>query len=135
MAGETCPFCSTVLRYKQLSEGWCDDCGKRLPPSLSRAHEGSRFADASRTAEGPASWWSAPVDERKRPAVRWIVQMISGLLLVLLFGGMQAVIVLLAKGGDPMGLVCSLSFGPLVGLPMAAAVNGLVVGMRGRRLS
>lgn len=31
MTNETCLHCSTKLTAKDLSEGWCDSCGKRIP--------------------------------------------------------------------------------------------------------
>jgi hypothetical protein len=29
-----CPFCSAVLRAREIDDGWCDTCGKKLPVRL-----------------------------------------------------------------------------------------------------
>jgi hypothetical protein len=29
-----CPFCSAALPPKELEEGWCDTCGKKLPSAM-----------------------------------------------------------------------------------------------------
>src|SRR5689334_16315767 len=34
MAETTCPFCDAILGAKEMGEGWCDSCGKKLPSAL-----------------------------------------------------------------------------------------------------
>lgn len=34
MAAERCPNCDLVLGTKELADGWCDSCGKQIPPYL-----------------------------------------------------------------------------------------------------
>src|SRR5207245_3144221 len=46
----TCPYCRHPLTAKDLREGWCDACGKRLPAHF--------LAGAARSAEA-----AIPVDD------------------------------------------------------------------------
>jgi hypothetical protein len=32
-----CPFCKVQLSSKDLTEGWCDACGKKLPSSVAQS--------------------------------------------------------------------------------------------------
>lgn len=31
MSSVTCPFCNAVVPPEEVAEGWCENCGKRLP--------------------------------------------------------------------------------------------------------
>jgi hypothetical protein len=37
MPGIPCPHCQTGLSLAEAADGWCDSCGKRLPPSVQQA--------------------------------------------------------------------------------------------------
>src|SRR5262245_29447794 len=63
MIGSLCPFCDIRLTPEDLNEGWCDTCGKRLPPRPVRA--AGRTGRPPRTvtraqpdSPGPAPWFS-----------------------------------------------------------------------------
>lgn len=47
MSTPTCPTCSATLRPTDLTEGWCDACGKQLP-----AHLTTGRTPTTRAAEG-----------------------------------------------------------------------------------
>src|SRR5947209_4758999 len=46
MTSYVCPNCDRPLRPENVAEGWCDECGKRLPARLSEqaAREQRRLA-------------------------------------------------------------------------------------------
>ena len=51
MAGVSCPHCQAGLSLAEANDGWCESCGKRLPPSVQQAV----FACTVRLLEGEAA--------------------------------------------------------------------------------
>ncbi|HJZ57587.1 MAG TPA: hypothetical protein VKE74_21640 [Gemmataceae bacterium] len=48
-----CPFCDARLAPEELAEGWCETCGKKLPPRTRRqAHPSPREPAPTALASG-----------------------------------------------------------------------------------
>jgi hypothetical protein len=62
MIGTLCPFCDIQLTPSDMAEGWCDTCGKRLPPrpvtAAGRTGPPRRTVSRAHPEEsGPAPWF------------------------------------------------------------------------------
>jgi hypothetical protein len=44
MSAISCPYCDVIVPAKEIDDGWCENCGKKLPPSF---FLGPRRADIS----------------------------------------------------------------------------------------
>jgi len=53
----TCVHCNAALTPSDLSTGWCDSCGKRLP-SVPRAAKKPAAASAAPAAGGKGTSWA-----------------------------------------------------------------------------
>ena len=51
MASATCTTCTAKLSTKEIAEGWCDNCGKKLPPALTRPAAAER--SSARPSDAP----------------------------------------------------------------------------------
>lgn len=60
MIGTLCPFCDVPLAPNDLEEGWCDTCGKRLPPRPAKAAGRTRPPRRALTQAHPDSPAAAP---------------------------------------------------------------------------
>lgn len=122
----TCPGCGQRSRVPEaeVNRGVrCPSCGDYME---------YHATDAAATAA--ASRWSVPADMSLWPTVRWLLQLVSGAILVLVF---SALVVAIPFGKISAGarLGVELFIAALTGLPLAAAVNGFLVGTRRRRLT
>lgn len=75
MSTVICPFCNASLPPQEVIEGWCETCGKKLPPFARGAVRDLTRSDVVRTARQPsnggADTWEGPCDlcERTQPSV------------------------------------------------------------------
>lgn len=66
-----CPSCEAVLSAAELSDGWCETCGKKVPPDIEeQARRG--FGEPHQKEVGDV-WIKADVDHLFEPAPRSIV--------------------------------------------------------------
>jgi hypothetical protein len=56
MPGVSCPHCHAGLSLAEVTEGWCESCGKQLPPSLQQA--APVLASRARRQEALRKQWS-----------------------------------------------------------------------------
>lgn len=61
MSAPTCLYCSAALTPADLTDGWCDNCGKKLPASQTSlrptaTRSGAGLADAPRQVPGEDYW-------------------------------------------------------------------------------
>src|SRR5262245_63907520 len=110
-----CLHCDTSLTTKDLTDGWCDGCGKKLPSSLTKE---ARRPKASTVAQ------AATDDE---PMAVWKV--LLAVLLVLAFTYFATTAIL----GDRGSLALFLKIGVRVAVVALVAVPVLLVrALRGR---
>ena len=130
MPPETCPYCEHSLSQQELTDGWCDDCGKRLPTSVARpvAVEPQRGTGWNRLA-GTEDDEDGPRLSR-RQVLGWstvrtgLIQMFVGLILTLLGLAALLLALLTADGfGGSRGEVENILVVAVVGLAAGAVLN------------
>src|SRR5437879_243282 len=58
MSSATCPNCNATLLPREVEDGWCDSCGKKLPSGTARSsaagggRSGARPSDAPQESRG-----------------------------------------------------------------------------------
>ncbi|HEY8504001.1 MAG TPA: hypothetical protein VIL46_05425 [Gemmataceae bacterium] len=52
MAKVTCPYCEIVLTRQEVADGWCETCGKKLPPNFRDRGRAFGRSDAPGTVSG-----------------------------------------------------------------------------------
>jgi hypothetical protein len=80
-----CPFCSVVLPARELADGWCESCGKKLPLSLVPKRTGERGRSLSLDRSRP----------RGRLRIAWV-----SLLGAVFFGLVGLALIPVALGAD-----------------------------------
>ena len=74
MAGVFCPNCDVMLSRKQVAEGWCETCGKKLPLAITLPPPSERSMEMARRNKPSALYTFA----------RWMERIsIAGLLFLL----------------------------------------------------
>lgn len=86
------------------------------------------------SAADPRSWWTAPADRTHWPPLRWLLQLICGLLLAAVCG-FGLTYGPLAVDVNAVRVMYIFFFGLPTGLTSAGFLNGLCVAARGRRLT
>jgi uncharacterized RDD family membrane protein YckC len=67
MPAVTCPNCEAALRDSDLAEGWCDNCGKKLPAFLLREKPEARRVPSASTPAGRVGGGTSSRDLARRP--------------------------------------------------------------------
>jgi hypothetical protein len=68
-----CPYCDAALTVQETADGWCETCGKRLPPAVTAPTSvaGDRPGQSERQPDSGVSWFG-----------KWLTRIcIAGLLL------------------------------------------------------
>jgi hypothetical protein len=55
MSTVPCPYCNAGLRRTEVADGWCESCGKKLPPRIARVASGMRSERCRQQSEGMLS--------------------------------------------------------------------------------
>jgi hypothetical protein len=131
----TCPSCSVTLTSSEATSGVCDSCGHKFSSRPTERSTSPVWPSPVRDpAPGEQSMWSAPVVPEHWPTLRWLVQLLAGLFLALFLGLALTIIPFVApRFGERLSL--ALVFGFPFGLCLAAALNGLLVARKYRRLT
>src|SRR5262245_30842950 len=110
-----CLHCDTSLTTKDLTDGWCDSCGKKLPSSLTKEARRCKVAHVAQAATD---------DE---PMAVW--KLVLAVLLVLAFTYLATTAIL----GDRGSLAVFLKIGIRVAVVALVAVPVLLIrALRGR---
>ena len=129
----TCPACSETITSSEAEAGWCPCCQARLPRST-RDDAPTTLRDERYADPVDKSLWTTPVVPENWPALRWLVQSIAGLILVLFLAPALSVIPFFSKTiGERVFHV--LLFGLPLGMCLAGMLNGVIVARRTRRLT
>jgi hypothetical protein len=129
----TCPACSELLTSSEAEEGWCPCCQARLPRST-KDDAPATLREERHSDPSDRSIWTTPVIPENWPAVRWLMQSIAGLILVLFLAPSVTVIPFFSKS-TPERVFHVLLFGLPLGLCLAATLNGVIVARSTRRLT
>lgn len=83
MSDAKCPSCSAVLNQRELNEGWCNGCGKRVPMHVyhSAGLKGPKEHALPASAHAPLPMTMAMDPEEKLPI--WQLALIGAAILAI----------------------------------------------------